>query len=93
MAFLCKKTLKYVPKGRDYVPKCSKYVPKCSKFYFKQLFNIKTRKMRNKKKLTAKGITDAYKRMQKKKRPSLNNKIMNTVVRKLLEGIQDAKLN
>lgn len=86
MAFLCKKTLKYVPKGRD-------YVPKGSKFYFKQLFNNKTRKMRNKKKLTAKGITDAYKRMQKKKRPSLNNKIMNTVVRKLLEGIQDAKLN
>ena len=49
--------------------------------------------MRNKKKLTDKGITDAYKRMQKKKRPKLNNTIMNTVVRKLLEGIQDAKLN
>ena len=49
--------------------------------------------MNYKKKLTAKGITDAYKRMQKKKRPSLNNKIMNTVVRKVLEGIQDAKLN
>lgn len=49
--------------------------------------------MNYKKKLTAKGITDAYKRMQKKKRPKLNNKIMNTVVRKLLEGIQDAKLN
>ena len=45
------------------------------------------------KKLTAKEITDDYKRLKLTKRPRLTNRLLEEVVVKMLEGIQDAVNN
>lgn len=45
------------------------------------------------KKLTAKDITDSYKRLKKTPRPKLTNRLLEEVALKMLEGVQDAANN